>query len=277
MSQPGPARYLAACMTYANHASYLQEWIEFHKLVGIERFYLYDNGSSDDHEEVLAPYVEEGTVVAHHWPGVGHERYAARDHCLATYGDEARWIAFFDDDEFLFSPSGKPVSAVLRDYEEWPAVGVNSAVFLLSGHKKRPPGTVIENYTMRRPLNHRAIKSIVDPKRTLQCESDHHFAYTSGHAVDLAKQPVEGPRTEKYTQECETVLRINHYHTKSEEELREKWSVPRPSTGQTRDPAEYERLVNLPHDDLDEKILIYLPALKEALRERAQENRKIPL
>jgi hypothetical protein len=262
-------------MTYANHASYLQEWVEFHKLVGIERFYLYDNGSNDNHEEVLAPYVEEGTVVAHTWPGV-HQRYAALDHCVKTYRDEARWIAFFDVDEFLFSPSGKPVPEILRDYEEWPAVGVNSAVFLTSGHKARPPGTVIENYRMRRPLNHRAIKSIVDPKRTPHCEGGHYFAHDSGHAVDVDKHPVEGPRTERYTPGSETILRINHYYTKSEEELREKWSVPRPDTAEMRDPAEFERLINLPHDDLDEKILMYLPALKEALAQREQENRKIP-
>ena len=37
--------YLTACMTYSNHASYMREWIEFHRLVGVKRFYLYDNGS----------------------------------------------------------------------------------------------------------------------------------------------------------------------------------------------------------------------------------------
>jgi hypothetical protein len=95
--------------------------------------------------------------------------------------------------------------------------------------------------------------------------------------VDLAKQPVEGPRTEQYTRECERLLRINHYYTKSEEELREKWSVPRPDTGEMRDPAEFERLRTQPHDNRDEKILMYLPALKEALQRRAEHHGKIPL
>jgi Glycosyltransferase family 92 len=263
-------------MTYRDHASYLQEWLEFHMLVGIERFFLYDNGSTDDHEEVLAPYVAEGIVVMHHWPGAG-QRYAALNHCVETYRDEARWIAFFDVDEFLFSPSGKPVPEILPEYEQWPAVGVNSAVFLTSGHKARPPGLVIESYLMRRPLNHRAIKSIVDPKRALRCSGGHYFLYESGHAVDVAKQPVEGPRTERYTPQSEQILRINHYYTKSEEELREKWAFPRPDTLQMRDPAELERLLQLPENDRDEKILMYLPALKEALRQRAEHGGKIPL
>ena len=47
--------YLAACTIYRDDADYLPEWIEFHRLVGVERFFLYDNGSTDDHLEVLAP------------------------------------------------------------------------------------------------------------------------------------------------------------------------------------------------------------------------------
>ena len=50
--------YLAMCTMYRDHAAYLAEWIEFHRLVGAERFFLYDNGSTDNHREVLAPYVD---------------------------------------------------------------------------------------------------------------------------------------------------------------------------------------------------------------------------
>ena len=60
--------YLSACTIYRDAAPYLAEWVEFHRLVGVERFFLYDNGSSDDHRDVLAPYVDEGSVVVHDWP-----------------------------------------------------------------------------------------------------------------------------------------------------------------------------------------------------------------
>ena len=276
MSTPEPPLYLAACMTYSNHASYLAEWVEFHLLVGIERFYLYDNGSTDDHREVLAPYIEDGIVVLHEWPGQ-NRRYAALDHCVSTYRDEARWIAFFDVDEFLFSSTGKPVPEMLRDYEPWPGVGVNSAVFLTSGHKTRPPGLVIESYLIRRQLKARAIKSIVDPRRTERCVGGHNFVYSTGHAVDLAKNPVLGPRTDRYLRKYDHILRINHYFTKSEEELRDKWLGPRPDTKALRDPEKLERILNMHADKPDEKILMYLPALKEALARRAEQDRKITL
>ena len=39
--------YLAICAVYRNEAPYLREWIEFHRLVGVERFFLYNNRSTD--------------------------------------------------------------------------------------------------------------------------------------------------------------------------------------------------------------------------------------
>jgi GT2 family glycosyltransferase len=52
----------------------LREWIEFHRLQGVERFYLYDNGSTDDTEEVVRPYVEEGIAELVPWPHAGAQR-----------------------------------------------------------------------------------------------------------------------------------------------------------------------------------------------------------
>ena len=38
--------------------------------------------------------------------------------CLEQHGREARWIAFLDMDEFLFSPTRRPLSEVLTAYEQ---------------------------------------------------------------------------------------------------------------------------------------------------------------
>ena len=39
--------YLAICTIYRDNAPYFREWIEFHRLVGVERFFLYNNRSDD--------------------------------------------------------------------------------------------------------------------------------------------------------------------------------------------------------------------------------------
>src|SRR5688572_30328980 len=132
-----PPVYLSVCAIYRDEAPYLREWVEFHRLVGVERFFLYNNRSVDDHLEALAPRIEDGTVVQTEWPMVPGQR-GAYDHCLQERRDQSRWIAFVDIDEFLFSPTGRPVSEVLADYEQWPGIGVNRLRFGTSGHKVRP-------------------------------------------------------------------------------------------------------------------------------------------
>ena len=260
-------------MTYKDHASYLREWVEFHLLVGIERMYLYDNGSSDDHEEVLAPYVEEGTVVLHHWPGL-LRRHAALNHCVDTYKQDARWIAMFDVDEFLFSQEGTPVPDVLRDFEEFPGVGINLVLFGTSGHVTRPEGLDIENYLYRgKGKGAKWIKSIIDPSRTIRCVGGHNFVYESGQAVDLHKQPIESWLSETY---IDSPLRLNHYYTKSLEELQAKFATPRPDNGELRPPVDLEKLARQEARHIrDEAILMYLPQLKAALARRDQQAESV--
>ena len=211
--------YLAACSVYRNEAPYLREWIEFHRLVGVERFFLYDNGSTDEHLEVLAPYIEEGVVVLGRWEASPLDQRAVFDHCLHEHRADARWIAFFDLDEFLFSPTGRSVRELLRGYEDWPGVAVNWAMFSHAGHPTRPPGLVIENYPLRDREDTGLVKSIVDPLRAVRCESAHWFTYEYGFPVDENRWPlVEGQaKSTSYD-----LLRINHYAARSREELEEK-------------------------------------------------------
>jgi len=271
--------YLSICAIYRDEAPYLREWIEFHRLVGVERFFLYDNLSSDEHLEVLAPYVEEGIVVLQRWP-VFDPQVPAYNDCLRWHRYDSRWIALIDIDEFLFSPTGQPLPEVLADYEAWPGVAVAWVMFGMGGHRTRPAGLVIENYlrTIETPDPIMNMKSIVDPTRVTTCASAHHCAYPYLSAVDENHVPVNGhtlvpPSAER--------LRLNHYHSKSEEELMakfERWRVvggrPSASVGRFRSwsgdiPTE-DDLEELRHKEAqdgvtDETILMYAPALREAL------------
>ena len=58
---------LAVCLCFKDSASYLAEWLAFYRAVGVDRFYLYDNGSTDDYRPIVEPYIERGLAV----PGSG--------------------------------------------------------------------------------------------------------------------------------------------------------------------------------------------------------------
>jgi hypothetical protein len=279
--------YLSICTMYRDHASYLLEWLEFHRLVGAEHFFLYDNGSADDHLEVLGPYLHEGIVEVHEWP-IHPGLAAAFDHCVEHHRLDSRWIAFIDIDEFLFSPTGTPVAEILPDYESSPGVGVNRVPFGPTGHETRPPGLVIESYVRRPKVIQTAIKSIVDPTAVERCRGAHHFSYRDGRcAVDERKRildparkvPAEMTRagkaarsnaafTESFSAER---LRINHYATKSAEEWEVKLALPRPDTGTDRPQGARDRLLErLDAVPDDQAIMRYVPALKDALAARSQ-------
>ena len=265
--------YLAACTIYREDADYLPEWIEFHRLVGVERFFLYDNGSTDDHRRVLAPYVEEGIAVVHDWarPFLGHNGrpraiITAFEHCCGEHAGDARWVAFLDVDEFLFSPAGETLPEVLRDYEEFPGVVVNRAEFGPSGHKTKPMGLVIESYLQRRrlrPDDEASHKSVVDPAGVTRCLSAHNFVHRDGPLVNEERRPVE---LLDRSPVAWSRLRAHHYWSRSEEERHRKaqlWRETGSSRGLPRAP-----LADESHSVTDDTLTRYAPEVREALARR---------
>jgi hypothetical protein len=274
MESRAPA-YLSICAIYRDEAPYLREWVAFHRLVGVERFFLYNNRSSDEHREALAPYIADGTVELTDWDD-HPAQVQTYDDCIRTHRDDSRWIAFIDLDEFLFSPSGKPVPEILSEYERWPGVGVNWAVYGTSGHEEKPAGLVIENYVRRTddPGFNRPIKSIADPKRIRNFCLAHYFMYRDepGVAVDENQRPISGPQFSRTESVSFARLRINHYFTKSEAEFRAKiakgyadgWTRPKHGEMEER---KIVRQLGLYDEIEDRTIQRYLPELRRALEE----------
>ncbi len=230
---------VAACLRFKNAARYLPEWLEFHHLVGVEHFYLYNNNSQDDYSSALAPYLRDGLVTLHEWPRVPASP-SAEEHCVAQYGKFAQWIAFLDDDEFLFPVKAPSLAEALEPYRAHPAVAVYWRMFGSSGHRTRPPGLVISNYTRAQEQPFRLIKSIVNPRRILRAKpSTHYWLYRHGQsAVDEQFRPVSASKGPGPVNE---ILRINHYWSKSYEDglakfgrgYVDRWGMENPRTMDT--------------------------------------------
>lgn len=62
-----PYKLSIACI-FRDDARFLKEWVAYHRLVGVEHFWLFNNLSVDEYQEVLAPYVAEGIVELIDWP-----------------------------------------------------------------------------------------------------------------------------------------------------------------------------------------------------------------
>lgn len=264
---------LTACMKFKNVARYLPEWIEFHQIVGFQHFYLYNNNSTDDYVDALAPYGDEGSVTLYEWPETPAFPKADQ-HCVAHHGYEARWIAFLDDDEFLFPTRGENVRKILRRYEPYPALAVHWLMFGSSGHVRRPEGLVLENYLRRAKRVSPAIKSIVNPRRIAAPANTHHWLYKNGSiAADENERPVEHWQAIPATA---AILRINHYWSKSLEDGQNKVArgdVDRPPCDPRRSMKQWHDFDRTMNELEDREILRFLPALKRRLEMRRQSTR----
>mgnify|MGYP002617198365 CR=1 FL=1 len=75
---------------FKNEALYLKEWIEFHRIVGVEHFYLYNNNSDDNYREVLEPYIKRNIVTLVDWPKNQAQIEAYKD-CISMQKKRAGW------------------------------------------------------------------------------------------------------------------------------------------------------------------------------------------
>lgn len=204
---------IVACMK--NEARNIEEWIEFHKKVGADHFYLYDNESTDNTEEILKPYVDAGDVSLFH-TDMDTCQFACYYNALTAFRDQSRWMAFIDLDEFFFSPKGDLIKE-LKVFEEFTAgIAVNEVFFGSNSHLTRPEGGVLKNYTKREKEINKHIKTVCQPIHTF-CPSNnpHSFTYIKGFAVNEKREPCPGPFNEPATAD---IFRINHYWVKSKEE-----------------------------------------------------------
>lgn len=250
------AHYLSVCAIFKDEAPYLAEWLTFYELIGVDHFYLYENGSTDRPGQVLQPWLDRGKVTLRAWPDhPGQKR--AYGHCLMNYRRLTHWLMFVDLDEFLFSPVDSHLPNVLTRYERFPGVGANWVMFGSSGHQTRPDAPVTLTYTRRAAMQFRMaeqgmlrpggnrhevmdyyplcchIKSIVQAARVKAVLSPHSFGFHGGAAaVDETGTPIESPPHFALSAEPQiNVLRVNHYFARSMAEYRAKLTRPRADSG----------------------------------------------
>ncbi len=234
-----PKHYLSVCAIAKNEGPYFKEWVEWHLNHGVEKFYVYDNESTDGTKEILRPYIESGVVEYKYWPGY-RRQLAAYDDCLENYRFDSRWIAFIDLDEFIVPVKDASIADFLNRFEAFSGVEINWLIYGSGGRKTKTPGTMIERFRFHSVPSHylnRHVKSIVDPRRVYTMIGCHEAAKISGYIADSHGNPIKKNFREREPQQ--DVIRINHYAVRSYEEFIEKQARGRASGTQTMVKSEY--------------------------------------
>lgn len=238
---PAPRHYLAVCAIARNEAPYFEEWIEWHRSMGVEKFYIYDNDSTDNTREVLEPYIASGLVEYTPIHGLCRQ-LDAYDDCFERHRLDARWIAVIDLDEFIVPQRDASIPDFLRPLERFSSVEVNWLVYGSSGARTRTPGTMMERFRRHSLPGHRLnthVKSIVDPRRVCCMTGCHEAARIAGRSADSHGEPLTRGFRDRVPQH--DVIRINHYAVKSYEEFLAKRARGRARTASQRDLSYFDR------------------------------------
>ena len=211
--------------------SYVAEWVAFHKVCGVQHFYIYDNNPQSTMLEVLKPYIDQNVVTLIPWYG-DVKMFAAYNDAIARFKNESKYLAYIDADEFIVPTTDQPIFQIVDNIFETlnesaakyesrivGGIGVNWKLYGTSNHETKPQGLVIENYTLRGDTDaNRHIKSIVNPRAVARWTNPHFAVYLPDYrSCSQNGLYLSGPFCNI---ENDSPLRINHYFYKSVEEFK---------------------------------------------------------
>lgn len=226
--------YHLSIVAIVKNEMYIREWIEYHRMIGVSHFYIYDNESANNLKEEIKDYIDMGIVTYHYFPG-SFVQNKAYNHAVENYQFETKYMAIIDGDEYIvpmqdaFLPD--IVEQIFKDYESIVfkesefagGLGINWREYGTSHHKEKQDGLCIENYMYRASddyFQNVHIKTIFIP-RVITNIMNPHFPYMKEGWRNISENGSMIPHSYFYDSTCKK-LRINHYFCKSEEEFMQK-------------------------------------------------------
>lgn len=259
---------LAAVIIAKNESEYIAEWLAYHKVVGVEKVFLYDNDSDDDMYDVLKPFIDGGFVVYHQIHGNKMQGIAYTD-ALHRYGKMCRYMAFVDGDELIapVKQGGNIVEILDKFFNDYPQAGglaINWAMFGSSHFEEKPEGLMIESFVWRAEIGKpgtQMIKTILRPECALMYHHPHYPIYRLGFdAYNYFGDIV--PQNESMIQKYDG-LQINHYFTKSKAQWIRRRKMGQCMTGIDK-PRPIDDFYRHDHNDvLDNSASIYVNRVKK--------------
>ena len=238
---------VAICAIFQNEAPYLKEWIDYHRLLGIEHFYLFNDRSCDNYKEVLFQYIDEGVVELEDCCQTIGDTHFINQRRAYSYGLKkalgvCRYLAFIDIDEFIVPKNHNNIPDMLKEYRAALGIMIKWRKFGTGGYWEIPHEMLLtEALTRCSPIeneDNQITKSIIQidllPKQFSDAD------YVQENAIDLVHFQVwecyDGVKAKKigpikFNDKTLVLLpheevQINHYWCRDEQYYR-KNKVPR--------------------------------------------------
>ena len=173
---------LVVISMFKNESMILKEWLDHNISVGVQHFYLIDNGSTDNYLRILKPYMRKGyislVIDPSRWK-YGEESkeqsspyfdskqkrlVVAKDICdntqtllmnrhyLGLIKQTSKWILVIDQDEYVFSPMGKLTDILRSVPDSCTDIWIPWRIFGSGGHDTQPE-SIRKGFLHMRPFS----------------------------------------------------------------------------------------------------------------------------
>lgn len=213
---------LSICLIIKDEGEYVNEWLEWHVGIGVEHFYIYDNGSNPPILNFIGEkYRSLCTIVE----AADMTQTDAYDDCISKFGHENEWIAFIDTDEFIRVIDGRTIQEFLLEFpRDVDAVALRWNVYGADGQREKRDAPVRERFLHTvdtYPRNLPQSKCIIRPARITNMCAHYPVTMKNQHflVVNERGEEIFGATSPKITND---IVVVDHYFTRSLEEWEEK-------------------------------------------------------
>lgn len=196
--------------------AFLDEWIVYHRMTGIDHFFLYDDDPLFPLKQFLQPYCEFVTVF--NWHGMDAamdglmNQTKAYIHAVHHYTYQYDWVIFLDGDEFIILRKHKSVHEFLAEFDRnCSAVSLNWHEFGHNGFYEDPPGLITASLTRRKFKPNKLGKTFNRSDAIADILSPHRCVLKYGWWLDANHRPFNSLLYEGLTD----MANINHYLCRS--------------------------------------------------------------
>ena len=246
MDTSSPKHYLSvAVLIKTKFFDSLKEWFLWNKFIGVDHFYMVDNGCEPSLEDFFKNFSEDITFVPNNVIDSSYKvQSLIYQDIYKKYKNESKWMAFIDDDEYIISPLEYSFLDFLKTIEDKRGLEINWRLFSPEGwwaHEGREwhnKTFILDRY--KKYYAHRCVKTIINCTKVEEIETGGAVHRLVSHgAVNCFGEQVE-PFTETKKEWCRLIkdertlsysnrsqieyptFAINHYSLKSWEEIEYK-------------------------------------------------------
>jgi hypothetical protein len=208
------ATTLCLIAIFKNESHILKEWIEHYLNQGVDKFFLMDNGSTDEYYSILQPYIVSGKVDL----VKDNKRHAQTELYNKYFLNKCKkydWVIVCDLDEFIYGRKycnsikdflGKVHNNFSQVFVPWKMFGSNG----FDTMDKKQPSSVISSFTKR--INYDNNKN--NKFRSFICKGKVKYIYSKTiiRTKYLLKFEVHSSETSNKNYLTSYALKNNHIH-----------------------------------------------------------------